>query len=292
VYDAESKGTVAHMDWFDRTGQMQGEIGSEGDVMPSISPDGKAVIFERGPALWLRDLDRGTDRILTSGNEMHGSPHWSQSSDRIVFGLLKNGIADLYQKRQPTLSSPEELLVTSAYSKAPMQVLNGFLVYQEFNPKTKRDIWVVPVDASATGKPQPFLQTPADELFPQLSPDGRWMAYTSDISGQREVWVRAFPGADREAQISADGGEQPLWRGDGKELFFEARDGKLNVVAVNTQGGMFTAGPPRPLFDMNLVQTENGAQFQYDVSADGNRFVIVTRSSPAKAPLLSVIVNW
>jgi hypothetical protein len=86
------------------------------------------------------------------------------------------------------------------------------------------------------------------------------MAYTSDISGQREVWVRAFPTALRETLISTVGGEQPRWRSDGKELFYEAGDG--------------------------------GAQFQYDVSADGNRFLIVSRSSPAKASLLSVIVNW
>jgi serine/threonine-protein kinase len=292
VFDNESKQSGGHMDWFDRTGQMQGEIGSEGDIMPSISPDGKAVIFDREPALWLRDLDRGTDRILTSDNELHGSPHWSPSGDRIVFAVFKNGIADLYQKRQLTLSSPEELLVASAFSKAPMQVSNGFLVYQEFNPKTKRDIWILSLEANSTGKPQPFLQTPSDELFPQLSPDGRWMAYTSDVSGRREVWVRAFPAADRETQISADGGEQPRWRSDGKELFFEAGDGKLNVVAVNTQGGMFTASAPQPLFDMYLAQTENGAQFQYDVSADGNRFLSVTRGTAGRAPLLNVIVNW
>src|SRR5689334_25079445 len=97
---------------------------------------------------------------------MHGSPHWSPSRDRIVFGLYKNGIADLYQKRQPTLSSPEELLVTSAYSKAPMQLSNGFLVYQEFNPKTKRDIWFLTVDASAAAIPQTSLQPPSDELYP------------------------------------------------------------------------------------------------------------------------------
>jgi eukaryotic-like serine/threonine-protein kinase len=104
--------------------------------------------------------------------------------------------------------------------------------------------------------------------------------------------VRAFPAADRETQISNEGGEQPRWRGDGKELFFEAGDGKLNAVSVNMQEDMFTASAPRPLFDMHLAPTENGAQFQYDVSADGNRFLIVTRGTADKAPLLSVIVNW
>ena len=118
------------------------------------------------------------------------------------------------------------------------------------------------------------------------------MAYTSDVSGRREVWVRAFPAADRETQISTDGGEQPRWRSDGKELFFEAGDGKLNFVAVNAQGEMFTASAPQPLFDMYLAQTENGAQFQYDVSADGNRFLSVTRGTAGRAPLLNVIVNW
>ena len=293
LYDDESREGVNHMYWFDRNGQIQQEMGSGDEYQPSLSPDGKMLIFARGrpSVLWLRDLNRGTEQILSTGSEPHGAAVWSRAGDRIIYGVQKNGTYDLYQKR-PALSSPDELLVTSAYSKAPSQVSNGFFVYQEFNPKTKRDIWVLRMEAGATGKPQPFLQTPSDELFPQLSPDGRWMAYTSDISGRREVWVRSFPAADREKLISSGGGQQPRWRSDGKELFFEAGDGKLNAVAVNTQGDMFTASAPRSLFDMHLAQTENGAQFQYDVSADGNRFLIVTRGTADKAPLLSVIVNW
>jgi serine/threonine protein kinase/dipeptidyl aminopeptidase/acylaminoacyl peptidase len=291
-YNNESAEYVMH--WFDRNGQVHEQIASEGDQQPSLSPDGKAVVFSRGArlgALWVRDLNRGTDQILTTGNEGYGSPVWSRSGDRIVYGMLKNGVVDLYGKLV-LLSAPNELLVTSAYSKAPTQLSKEVLVYQEFNPKTKRDIWIMRMQAGATRKPEPFLQTPSDELFAQLSPDSRWMAYTSDVSGRREVWVRSFPAADRETLISTNGGEQSRWRSDGKELFFAAGDGKLTAVNVNTQGDMFTAGPPRPLFDMRLAQTENGAQFQYDVSADGNRFLITTRGTATTAPLLSVIVNW
>jgi Tol biopolymer transport system component len=293
LYENGSSDLVNHMYWFDRDGKIQGEIGSGGDQIPSISPDGKAVVFVRGLRgdLWLRDLNRGTDQILATGGDGLGAPKWSRSGDRIVYGSLKNAIFDIYQKA-PTLSAPGELLVTSAFSKAPTQLSNGFLVYQEFNPKTKRDIWVLRMDAGASGKPQPFLQTPSDELFGQLSPDGRWMAYTSDISGRREVWVRSFPASDRETLISTDGGEQPRWNSDGKELFFEAGDGKMTVVAVNMQGDSFTPGPPRALFETRMAQSENSAQFEYDVTADGKRFLVATRGTATAAPILSVIVNW
>jgi Tol biopolymer transport system component len=291
LYESGSSDLAHHMYWFDRDGKIQGEIGSEGGDMPSISPDGKAVIFDRGPAMWLRDLNRGTDQILTTDGETAGAPQWSRSGDRIVYGHMKNGIYDIYQK-SVRLSAPNELLVTSANSKAPTQLQNGVLVYQEFNPKTKRDIWVLRMEAGANGKAQPFLQTPSDELFGQLSPNGQWMAYSSDVSGRREVWVRSFPTADRETLISTAGGEQPRWSSDGKELFFQAGDGKLTVVAVNTQGDTFTAGPPRALFDMRMVQSENGAQFEYDVSPDAKRFLITSRGAATTPPLLNVIVNW
>jgi Tol biopolymer transport system component len=293
LYVNEGSESVSHMYWFDRNGQIQQQMGSGDEYQPALSRDGKMLLFSRGrpSVMWLRDLNRGTEQILSTGSDPHGAGAWSPEGDRIVYGVQQNGTWNIYQKR-PTLSSQDELLVTSPYSKAPMQWSNGFLVYQEFNSETKRDIWFLRMDAATTGKPQPFLQTSSDELFPELSPDGRWMAYTSDISGRREVWVRAFPAADREVQISTDGGQQPRWRRDSKELFFDAGDGKLTAVAVNTQGDLFTPGPLRPLFDMHLAQTENGAQFQYDVSPDGNRFLIISHGTANAPPVLNVIVNW
>jgi Tol biopolymer transport system component len=282
-----------HLYWYDRDGKIQGEVGAPGDYQPAISSDAKMVAFVRrqdtGQSIWLRDLNRGADQILTSSQGIHGSPTWSPSGDRIALGISKNGIFDIYQ-RTLGQSVQEELLVSSPNSKAPTQWAKGFLVYQEFNPKTKRDIWVLPMESGLPGKPKAFLQTPYDELLGRLSPDGRWMAYTTDISGRFEVWVRAFPSADHETQVSTGGGQQPHWSGDGKELFFEAADGKLNVVAANTSGNTFNPGTPQPLFDMNMARTENGAQFQYDVTADGKRFLIAAAAPSARQ--LTVVVNW
>jgi Tol biopolymer transport system component len=282
-----------HLYWYDRDGKIEGEFGAPGDYQPGISSDGKMVAFARrqdtGQSIWLRDLNRGADQILTSNAGMYGSPTWSPAGDRIALGIRKNGIWDIYQ-RALGLSAQEELLVSSPNSKAPTDWAKGFLVYQEFNPKTKRDIWVLPIESGLPGKPIAFLQTPSDELLGRLSPDGRWMAYTSDISGRLEVWVRAFPSADHETQVSTVGGQQPLWSGDGKELFFEAGDGKMTVVAANTAGSSFKPGAPQPLFDMNMAQTENGAQFQYGVTADGKRFLIAGAAPSTRQ--LTVVVNW
>lgn len=291
--NAASESSSHHLYWYDRDGKIQGEIGAPGDSVPSISPDGKMAAFAREQdterTIWLRDLNRGTDQILTSSHGTYGAPIWSPSGDRIAFGSRKNGIFDLYQ-RTLGLSAQDELLVNSPNSKAPTQWANGFLVYQEFNPRTNRDIWVLPMESGVPGKPKVFLQTPYDELLGRLSPDGHWMAYTSDMSGRLEVWVRAFPSADHETIVSTAGGQQPHWSGDGKELFFEAGDGKMTVVAANVSGNSFRPGPPQPLFDMNMARTENGAQFQYDVTADGKRFLIA--GSASSALHLTVVANW
>jgi eukaryotic-like serine/threonine-protein kinase len=172
-----------------------------------------------------------------------------------------------------------------------------FIVYFEVGPKNKRDIWVLPTEgAAADRKPIPFLRTEFDELFGQLSPDSHWMAFTSDRSGRREVYVRPFPPGEGEWAISIAGGQAPRWRGDGKELFFEAADGKMMAVPVKAvaPGGKpsFEAGTPVVLFDTHIVHTGNDTQLQYDVTADGKRFLINTTGGAASSPPLTVVTNW
>ena len=174
-----------------------------------------------------------------------------------------------------------------------------FIVYSERDPKTNWDLWVLPVGQGAAGdrKPIPFLQTAFNELKAQLSPDSRWMAYTSDVSGpgQREVYVRPFPAAEGEWRISTAGGEQPRWRGDGKELFFVGADGKMNAVTVKAAAGprpSFEAGAPVPLFETHIGEGSGNVAFQYDVTADGKRFVVATNTAAAVTPPLTVVVNW
>ncbi|HEV2201501.1 MAG TPA: hypothetical protein VGR73_16905 [Bryobacteraceae bacterium] len=133
-------------------------------------------------------------------------------------------------------------------------------------------------------------------MFGQLSPDSRWMAFTSDRSGRREVYVRPFPPGDGEWTISIAGGEQPRWRGDGKELFFVAADGKMMAVPVKAVAGTkpsFEAGTPVALFDAHMAQASINNLIEYDVTADGKRFLITTASGAgAASPPLTVVTNW
>jgi hypothetical protein len=165
----------------------------------------------------------------------------------------------------------------------------------EHDPKTRLDIWVLPMDVGTPQKPFPFLQSGFNELFGQLSPDSHWMAYTSDLSGQREVYVRPFPSSEGQTKISIVGGEQPRWRGDGKELFFVGADGKMMAVPVKTpvDTRTFEFGTPQPLFEAHLTRPPVNTLFEYDVTADGKRFVLNTAGiGSASTLMLNVMVNW
>jgi len=172
-----------------------------------------------------------------------------------------------------------------------------FVVYADTAEKSKLDLWVLPI-GSPEPKPIPFLQTEFNEFMGQLSPDSRWMAYTSDESGRREVYVRPFPPSDGILRkISTAGGEQPRWRADGKELFYVAPDGKMIAVAVKPIPGpklSFDVAAPEPLFDSHISsQLGRLNLFQYDVTGDGKRFLVVTSGVLASSsPPLTVVVNW
>ncbi len=294
--------------WYDRTGKSLGPVGTPGGVWdPAISPDEKAVVFRRlavgsgGSDLWVRDLSRGTETRFTSDASFNFTPFWSPKGDRIVFASNRaGGNAKLYQKAASGSGQDEPLLPNSLPDRPSQWSRDGrFIVYFENDPKNKYDLWVLPTSGgTADRKPIPFLRTEFNELFGQLSPDSHWMAFTSDRSGRREVYVRPFPPGEGEWTISIAGGQQPRWRGDGKELFFEAADGKMMAVPVKAAVGarpFFEADAPVPLFDAHIVSFQNDTQFQYDVTSDGKRFLIDTTSGgagAAAAPLLTVMVNW
>jgi hypothetical protein len=138
------------------------------------------------------------------------------------------------------------------------------------------------------------LRTESSEWSGQLSPDNRWMAYTSDESGHDEVYIRSFPSADGQQRISLDGGDQPRWRGDGKDLFFVALDGTMMGVPVRAGAGSnpsLELGAPLPLFETHMVRVQ--FLYGYDVMADGKRFLINSATNGlVSAPPLNVAVNW
>jgi len=181
-------------------------------------------------------------------------------------------------------------LYKSDYYKFPSSwSLDGrYIIYREINPRTNFDVWVLPVGSQAGNqKPFPFLDTEANEAAGVLSPDGQWMAYCSDESGRYEVYVQSFPGHGSKRQISTGGALGPRWAG--KELFYQALDGKLMVVEVKP-GNNFDASAPAPLFEFrpggNLITPF------YDVTRDGQKFLLSTIVETQPAAPLTVTVNW
>jgi eukaryotic-like serine/threonine-protein kinase len=285
--------------WFDRAGKFLGSI-SHGSF-PSISPDEKAIAFNRTAAtgmsdLWKWDLVRGTDTRLTSDASRNNEPFWSPHGDRIVFRSERNNANGNLYERATNGSEQDELLVKTPNNKLLSQWSRDgqFIVYAENDRKTGWDIWMLPVrdDGKPRGMPTPFLQTEFGEFQGQLSPNGRWMAYVSDESSQREVYVRPFPVSDGKWKVSTGGGVQPRWRGDGNELFFVTPEGKMMAVPVKAIAGpkpSFEPGTPVALFDAHLDTA--GLAVRYDVTLDGTRFFVETiaASSPAR---LTVWANW
>lgn len=164
-----------------------------------------------------------------------------------------------------------------------------FLLYHSTSQKTRFDLWILPLEGDR--KPIPFLQSEFDETMGAFSPDGRWIAYTSDESGKYEVYVESFSGASAgtdvrsgdKSLVSTHGGRYPRWRRDGKELYYVTEDGKLMAVQIKS-GTLLEIGPPMPLFDVDSLR--------YDVAADGQRFISVVHSEESASSPITIVVNW
>jgi hypothetical protein len=154
-------------------------------------------------------------------------------------------------------------------------------------PATSRDIVLLSVD---TGEITPLMRTPADEIQARFSPDGRWIAYASDETGRWEVFVEPFPVSGTRSQVSRNGGSQPVWRRDGTELYFLGPDSMLMSAAV-MPGAAFSHDTPRPLFQTRMRPTYPPFPVDYDVTANGQRFLI-SSARPDTGPVISIVANW
>ena len=169
-----------------------------------------------------------------------------------------------------------------------------FLLYYDVDPKTKSDLWVLPMDGASSGekqggrKPVPFLRTDFDERNAKFSPNGHWVAYQSDESGRNEIYVRPFPAANGGGKwtVSQGGGTQPRWRGDNKELFYLAPDGNVMAVQVSASVNGFRPGTPAALF--KSPPNAGG----WDVSADGKRFLFPVPARDAAQAPFTIVQNW
>jgi eukaryotic-like serine/threonine-protein kinase len=291
--------------WLDRTGKPIETIGMPGGYRGvDVSADGTRIAFHRhdgnGGDIWLFDsARRTTSRFTFDASQDNSMPIWSPDGSRIVFSSLRNGKWGLYQKLANG-TGHDELLIESDLLKIPMSWSpdGKFIVYWVTGPKTGSDEWVLPL--AGDRKPFPFLQSPFNENHPQISPDGKWIAYYSDETGRREVYVRPFPSGEGKWQVSTNGGVFPRWRRDSKELFYMGAVslGKMISVKVNPTGPTFEYGDSTELFDSGYVNFghTSGVYHTYAVSPDGQRFLIprpetVGSEEIASAPI-TVVVNW
>lgn len=275
--------------WFDREGRQIGAIGTPAKVTiwqePHLSPNGKNVVLARDRALWVIDLARNLPVRLTAGSGRN--PIWSPDGSHIAYNA-----SGLMQKAANGTGT-EELLLKGLNNPIAWSPDGRFILFLRFGEKTRMDVWALPLFGDR--KEQPLLQSAFDERSPQLSPDGRWLAYFSDESGSDEIYVQSFLtegklGGDK-LRISTNGGTQPKWRGDGQELFYVATDGQMMSVAVKTSGAAFESSAPKALFKTRMLA---GSRLfhDYDVTADGQRFLIGTMIGESSALPPTVILNW
>jgi len=279
--------------WVNRTGAEQ-PLPAPGHnyVYPRLSPNGRrvalAIAEEQGAQVWLYDLQETLTRLTFEGLA-NNVPAWTPDGKRIIFLGNRDGASRLFWQMADGSGGLEQL-TTNEFLYAPMSFTpdGQLLAFIESNPVTGYDIWVMRMSDRKT---QPFVRTPFNESAPQFSPDGRWLAYVSNESGHNEIYVQPYPGPGGKWQISTEGGTEPVWNRNGRELFY--RNGnKLMAVDVATQPS-FAGGKPRLLFEGPYVPTP--ATFpNYDVSSDGQRFLMLKPSESAEgAPTqINVVLNW
>ncbi len=290
-------GTAAQLTWFERDGKQAGKPGEPVfGGSPRISPDGQriaAMLFDMQAGstdLWLYDSALTRKTRFTFDPAFDNNPIWSPDGRSLVFSSDRKTrqVYDLYQKDASGARDEEVLFQSEGIKRPSSWSADGrFLAFAWLEgPNRKGDIWVLPLTGER--KPFPFIQTSQfDEEHAQFSPDGRFVAYDSDESGSRQVYVTSFPGPGGKQQVSTGGGEDPVWRGDGKELFF-LFEGKLMAAEVKAKGSGLDIGNARLLFD---AHAGFGPFTHYDVAPDGKRFLVATLGEGGSAPM-NLVVNW
>jgi Tol biopolymer transport system component/predicted Ser/Thr protein kinase len=296
VQSAQSK-----LVWVSRNGAEQPVAApAHTYVGPRLSPDGRRVavtITEQESQTWLYDLSRETLTRFTFEGNYNLNPIWTPDGKRIAFESNKEGPPNLFWQLADG-SGGLERLNTSEYIQVPSSWSpdGQLLAFHEVNPSTQRDIWVLRLGDPSTGsgqvhKAQPFLRTQFNEGSPQFSPNGRWLAYVSDESGRFEIYVQPYPGPGGKSQISSDGGTEPMWNPNGRELFYRSGN-KMMAVEITTQPS-FSAGKPKVLFEGRYLLTPATSP-NYVVATDGQRFLMLkpTEQVQSAPTQINIVLNW
>ncbi len=287
--------------WYERTGKQIGAL-NQSSVYHDLrfSPDGKWIAISqfdaksRNTDIWRHEIVRSVWTKFTFDPALERWPIWSPDGNMIVFASNRKGRLDLFQ-RASSGAGTEELLLESGFSKYPSDWSRDgkFIAYHDQDPKTREDVWILPTTPRGTSgerKPLVFLQTEFNESRATFSPDGRWISYQSDESGRFEVYIRPFPGPGGKWQVSTSGGTRPRWRRDGKELFYLGLDDKIMSAEIKLGTTTVDVGSVRPLFQFRPFA--GGGRDIYDVTGDGQRFLVASPGSEESSSPVTLVVNW
>jgi Tol biopolymer transport system component len=284
---------LSQLVWFDRNGNAVGSVG-EPDVYGNVSlaPNGRSLAVDKtdmaslNTDIWTYELQRQSPKRLTFDPALDAVPIWSPDATQLVFCSDRQLLFALYLKDSDGAHDEKNIVHDDGLPDVPSDWSRDgkYILYYRGT-----DLWLVTFSALQSSL---FLKAPSTLRNAQFSPDGKWVAYASNETGKWEVYVTSFSDARGKWQVSTGGGEQPRWRGDGKELFYLSLDGKMMAAPVTT-GAHFDAGTPVALFQSTPRQPILVYDlFVYDVSRDGRRFLINTQVKQAESAPLSVVLNW
>jgi len=303
VYRTGATVVRTQLAWFDRSGARLETVSDVADQMTvKLSPDGAHVVVSGLDAskntrdLWTVDIKRNLRTRFTFDAADEMSPVWSADGRDVFFASRRSGRLDIYKKPASGEGTESEIFTDNQNNLYPSSVSRDGknLLFFTGNAvsSTGNDIWVLPL--TGDGKARPLVQTRFNDNYPDISPDGRWVAYTSNESGRYEIYVTPFQGPGGKWQISQGGGTYPRWRGDSAEIFFQTPDGPLMAATVDGRGTAFVVGEVKRLFAPHIrVANFAGSNAQnYDVAPDGQRFLIALTEDASIEPPITLVTNW
>jgi eukaryotic-like serine/threonine-protein kinase len=302
VYSSDLQTSLSRLTWYDRAGKEVGYVGEAGILAnPTISPDGNRVTVDvtdlqaNNVDVWIESLQGGANSRFTFDPSEEVIGTWSRDGKDIAFRSA-SGRAALVVKPASGLGAEKPIfnivdgrgdIYPNSWTPDDKQIL--CTINREQGPNGRgSELVLLP---AAGGEPVSFLATKTAETNGQISPDGKWVAYASNETGEWEIYVTTFPGAAGKWQVSRGGGTEPRWRGDSKEIFYVGPKGTLTAVSVSTEG-TFATSTPTPLFQFSArAQISSTDIFSYDVTRDGNKFLVNRYLKPDKIAPLTILLH-